>query len=56
MGLMQPVGPAAPADPLSAEGQAQRLERADEQIAELLHPSIEIGPVMRFMRAVFSFW
>ena len=36
MGLMQQGQQPAPADPLSAEGQAQRLERASAQIAALL--------------------
>ena len=36
MGLSQELRQPAPADPLSAEGQAQRLETASTQIAELL--------------------
>jgi hypothetical protein len=36
MALTQPAQPASPIDPLSAEGQAARLERAGNQIAELL--------------------
>jgi hypothetical protein len=36
LGLMQQLQSPAPPDPLSAEGQAQRLERANTEIAELL--------------------